>query len=585
MADELRPKTPPWFWNEKKLEPLEDGTIIAEKFMINRFLGQGGFGQVYEAHELALERAVAIKRLILIDSIAEEFWKKSIKGLLELGVHPRVLEFYSYERERHRDGDEYRNEYYLAMEYAPNGNLEREIERGYSSHEDAVKRFLEVLDAVEFLHSKRIVHRDIKAGNVLIAADGSLKLGDFDTLRVLDKVSRASSVVGTPRYMAPEVAIGRKYDHRADVYSLGLLLCEMLSNRRIGEDDDVDSMIEELSEPYRLIVEKATQTSDKDRYQSCAELKAALDDAIGVRKPSAQIAADHTRAVKEEAVEVEERKPEISKADRTRAVVERAVDVERPIAPEAEPRLWHPDLEMVTIPAGSFLMGAVPGDEDAYDDEKPRHEVKISRPFRMMVYPVTQGLYEKVMGKNPSFFKGDGRRPVESVSWFDAVKFCNKLSELAGLTPCYQIEGESVHWDASTNGYRLPTEAEWEYAARGGVDGEVRYGDLNDIAWWDENSGNKTHPVGEKEPNGYGLYDVLGNVWEWCWDWYDEDYYESSPRDNPRGPSSGEYRVLRGGSWWDGSPQVLRSSNRYRDAPDDGYDDVGFRCVVPVLGN
>ena len=300
-------RTPPWFWDKRKLEPLEGGQIVAEKFVIERFIGQGGFGQVYEAKELALGRVVALKRLVLIDDLAEEFWKKSIRGLVELGRHPRILEFYSYDRELKRDDDGTPYyEYYLAMEYAPSGSLAQELGAGYGSPRAAVERFLEVLEAVEFLHSKRVVHRDIKSSNVLVASDGSLKLGDFDTLRVLDEVSRLSSFVGTLRYMAPEVAAGRRYDHRADIYSLGLLLTEMLLAEQIGEGVP-DEQFERLDEPYRSIVQKAAAVSVEQRYSSCAELRAALEDAIGIARVAAADRTLMSRDIEAEAVEVKEK--------------------------------------------------------------------------------------------------------------------------------------------------------------------------------------------------------------------------------------------------------------------------------------
>jgi len=214
------------------------------------------------------------------------------------------------------------------------------------------------------------------------------------------------------------------------------------------------------------------------------------------------------------------------------------------------------DYGWVFIPSDTFRMGCVPGDLECENDEKPRHTVTLEG-FYMMKTEVTQEQYEEVMGKNPSYRSGCDQCPVEQVSWYDASDFCEAI------------------------GGRLPTEAEWEYAARGGVEGEIRYGDLDDTAWWDGNSGDETHPVGQKKPNDYGLYDMLGNVWEWCHDWYDEDYYDSSPQNNPQGPSADGYRVIRGGSWT-ADPRSLRASNRYWSTPSTGLDGIGsfgFRCV------
>jgi formylglycine-generating enzyme required for sulfatase activity len=191
-------------------------------------------------------------------------------------------------------------------------------------------------------------------------------------------------------------------------------------------------------------------------------------------------------------------------------------------------------MKLVLIPAGEFMMGSPGSDDDAFADEKPQHRVKITKPFYLGVTEVTQQQYEQVMGENPSEFNDDPQRPVEQVSWEDAEKFCERLSAKEGKT------------------YRLPTEAQWEYACRSGSTTKWCFGDsesqLDDYAWYDDNSGNTTHPVGQKKPNAWGLYDMHGNVWEWCANWWDDDYSESSSTD-PTGPSSGSYRVDRGGSW------------------------------------
>ena len=224
--------------------------------------------------------------------------------------------------------------------------------------------------------------------------------------------------------------------------------------------------------------------------------------------------------------------------------------------------------DMVLIPGGSFMMGCVPGDSNCSDDERPRHRVTLDS-FYMDKYEVTQGEYERVMGKNPSSHQDCGSNcPVENVSWNDAQSYCKKVSK------------------------RLPTEAEWEYAARGGLeDAKYPWGDeeascsravMQDPLTLDINGCGiaGTWPVGSKPKgkNGYGLYDMTGNVWEWCSDWYGSDYYSSSPANNPAGPSSRSARVLRGGSWVNES-RNLRASNRGINAPTYGLNVIGFRCV------
>ena len=216
---------------------------------------------------------------------------------------------------------------------------------------------------------------------------------------------------------------------------------------------------------------------------------------------------------------------------------------------KSEESIKNPGLEFVFVKGGTFEMGKTFG--DGVDNEQLVHSVTVSS-FYMGKYEVTQKEWKEIIGSNPSDFKGDNL-PVEDVSWYDVVEFCNKKSEREGLTPCYSGSGSNVSCNFSVNGYRLLTEAEWEYAARGGSKsrGYKYSGSSNpdDVAWYDGNSGSKTHQVGSKRSNELGLYDMSGNVYEWCWDWYDEDYYRNSPSSNPKGPSSGDARVLRGGSW------------------------------------
>ncbi|MEV0247032.1 formylglycine-generating enzyme family protein [Nocardia sp. NPDC050712] len=177
--------------------------------------------------------------------------------------------------------------------------------------------------------------------------------------------------------------------------------------------------------------------------------------------------------------------------------------------------------------------------------------------FELSACQVTQGLYE------PGAVAG-GRLPVANVSWLDAVRFCNARSLEAGFRPVYRLLGDEVDRDRSADGYRLPTEAEWEYACRAGSTGP-RYGDIDEIAWYRDNSGERPHDVGGKLPNAWGLYDMLGNVWEWCWDHYDPEVY-------------GTYRVLRGGGWFD-EHWSCRASVRRRSHPSLRIEDTGFRVA------
>ena len=231
--------------------------------------------------------------------------------------------------------------------------------------------------------------------------------------------------------------------------------------------------------------------------------------------------------------------------------------------------------EMVRVSAGEFMMRRM--SMWSYDDEKPRHKVRLTRDFFIGKYAVTQALWESVMGSNPSKFKG-ANRPVEQVSWFDVVDFCNKLSKREGLELAYMVNGKTVICNWNAKGYRLPTEAEWEYSARGGE--YHKYSGSNkvdEVAWYDDNSGDETHPVGQKKSNGFGLYDMSGNVWEWVWDrWGD---YSSGSQTDPTGPNSGPARVNRGGSWGDNAWDARVSVCSYED-PAKRLRFLSFRLVL-----
>ena len=210
-------------------------------------------------------------------------------------------------------------------------------------------------------------------------------------------------------------------------------------------------------------------------------------------------------------------------------------------------------LTYVWIPAGTFSMGCTPGDAECDSDEKPAHRVTISKGFWIAQTPVTQAAYQRVTTTSPGYFSG-AQFPVDSVNWDEAQNYCRTI------------------------GMRLPTEAEWEFAARAGMQAS-RYGNLDDIAWYGVNSGNKTHDVMRKLPNAWNLYDMLGNVWEWTADWYGPYAAGASEEStDPQGPATGKIRALRGGSWANG-PAFVRVSVRSGNEQDHHSNVVGFRCV------
>ena len=220
------------------------------------------------------------------------------------------------------------------------------------------------------------------------------------------------------------------------------------------------------------------------------------------------------------------------------------------------------DMAMIQVEGGLFVMG----NREGQDDERPMHEV-VLKGFFISKFEVTQEQWRLVMGKNPSEFKACLKCPVENVSWNDIQAFIKKLNAKTGKS------------------YRLPTEAEWEYAAKGGSNNNVyKYAGSNEInlvAWYYENAKNKTHPAGSREPNALGVYDMTGNVWEWCSDWYDKNYYQQSKKNNPQGPMNGDYRVLRGGSW-NSEGSNCRLTDRSFFGQNSRMNDIGFRVVYSM---
>lgn len=237
-------------------------------------------------------------------------------------------------------------------------------------------------------------------------------------------------------------------------------------------------------------------------------------------------------------------------------------------------------MQLRLVPAGEFMMGSPESDMDAHSDERPQHHVRITKGFYLSTYATTQGEYQHVMGDNPSNFNGN-RRPVEDVKWCNAVDFCNKLSDVDGLDLYYKRDGHDVSIVGGT-GYRLPTEAEWEYACRAQTITKWSCGstanNVEAAGWFGKDWAAGTSRVGQKEANSWGLYDMHGNVWEWCWDRYDAEYYSQSPVDDPTGPATGSTRVLRGGSFYIEADRC-RSAARFSWHIEDTEDSFGFRVA------
>jgi formylglycine-generating enzyme required for sulfatase activity len=437
-----------------------------------------------------------------------------------------------------------------------------------------------------------------------------VKIVDFGIakLRESGPHTQTGMVLGTPAYMSFEQASGMRSDEldaRSDVYSLGVVVYEMLTGRLPFQSDTplgyVRKHMMEEPPPFRavvpglgvsLAVESAVMKAlvkDRDqRYMS------ALDFARGLTSATQASPRDQARRPVPSALIVSPPAVEVSEPPVSTKIV---LSLEQsPPDSDAATRVNPKDgLKYVWIPPGTFMMGCSPGDTECRDNEKPPHQVTITRGFWLGQTEVTVGAYGRFAGAtgrqmppepvfegralNPGW--GNEAMPIVKVTWDDVQAYCL--------------------WA----GGRLPTEAEWEYAARAGTTA-ARYGDLDEIAWYADNSGrqrldgtrimneeqasyvtrlnengNGMHEVGQKRANGFGLYDMLGNVWELVNDWLDEKYYQRSPTQDPTGPAIGKYRVLRGGSWRDVS-RYVRVSAHFGTLPPFRLDGLGFRCALEV---
>ena len=698
---------------------LLPGTVLRGKknsYRIDRVLGQGTFGITYLAYttvtvegdlgKLQTEIQVAVKEFFMSDINGREGSSVTTGGSGEL-----------FDRYRHKFAREASNlaklkhcgivkvietfeangTSYYAMEYCGGGSLDALIaNRGGLPEGDALRYFGQIAEALSYMHSQRMLHLDLKPGNVMLRTDGEAVLIDFGLSKQFnDKGEPESSTTiggGTPGYAPIEQAnyredSGGKLPVTMDVYALGGTLYKMLTGERPPVASDV--MNNELPEqPLRdhgvsddviAAIHRAMQPKSRDRYQTVAAFAAALDCAseateaadqgeepevvlvddgrqpvaepqphtpaaeparanqgqqqneypepepepeqprrkwlpwvVGVAvaaiafvavmllqpkpQPAIEVPDDLITAVTQsdtvsadeqpvQQVAQQPQKPEPQQTQQQpqRPVQQQPVEQPQPTRPEPQrpvlqqpepepmpatvqqpqrPQSNLPDIAMVYVSGGTFTMGAtLEQGSDAWDDEKPAHSVTLSG-YYIGKYEVTQKLWKAVMGSNPSNFKGDNL-PVERVSWNDVQEFLRKLNAMTGKN------------------YRLPTEAEWEFAARGGNSSRgYKYSggnSIGNVAWFGGNSGSRTHAVGTKSPNELGIYDMSGNVYEWCQDWYGS--YSSSSQRNPQGPNSGSDRVSRGGGWLNFASYCRVSfRNYYTPGGRDSY--LGFRLAL-----
>jgi len=507
------------------LEKLPKGHEIDNRYTVEEKLGQGSFGAVYRVYDKELEIEKALKIIpeaISNDKEAMISLRKEASIMAKLN-HTNIVHIYDF----HYSGDIK----YIDMEYVEGESLTdiKTAKPGKKFTEKEVKKYaIQILEGLNYAHKKNVIHKDIKPQNIMLDKSGKIRIMDFGIAEsVQGSMSRLENTgsSGTLVYMSPEQIRGKDVGKEADIYSLGATLYELLSGNPPFHQGDITYQIinekpEEIkgiSEQMNIILQKCLKKEIKERYSDCEEFRKDLLNK-GIAKENSKI------------------KP--------KTIINEYAG------------------EMIFVKGGTFSMGS----NDGYKDERPIHKVTVDD-FYIGKYEVTQKQWKEIMGSNPSYFKGDNF-PVEEVSWNDVQQFIKKLNQNTGKH------------------YRLPTEAEWEYAARGGVEtihesSQTKYAGSNnigDVAWYDSNSGFNTHSVGTKQANELGIYDMSGNVWEWCKDWYGKYYYRNSPQNNPQGPNSDKYRILRGGSW-SNLANRCRVANRVRFYPDYTLDFIGFRLV------
>ncbi len=492
--------------------------------------------------------------------------------------------------------------------------------------------FAQILDGLAYAHERGVVHRDLKPGNILICGSAPkhrtpntehsvFKIADFGLVRLVGeewvrsqaelsvKMSMSiggmqtelpegagtstKSMLGTFEYMSPEQKDGKEATAASDVYSVGMMMYRLLTGKQVGPRPP-SHYVKGLVPAWDDLILTALEEDATDRFADAAGMRERLP--MEGETPVEPVLVD---AAHEDLSASPTRQAGVRLPDRAQQpLAQLPPEPTPPPAPKSPPPTPQTDptagnalgMEFVCVETGTFLMGS--DQAGTLYNEKPVHDVTLTQPFWIGKYTVTQGEYEKLTGKNPSHFQdeevlkngflGIGREvrrasrprsPLERVSWHDANNFCKALTDRerrAGRLP----EGYV---------YRLPTEAEWEYAARGGAKSRgYKYSGSNnadEVAWYDNNSGGETHEVGQLKPNELGLYDMSGNVWEWCYDWYNDDFYGRSSKTNPVNTAAASTRVRRGGGWYY-SARCCRAAFRSRRELIFTSYILGFRVVL-----
>ena len=519
-------------------------TLQGGKYRIEQVLGQGGFGITYLARNTVFDADVAIKEFFMKDENNRNGNSVTMPNATKTDLFIGLKEKFKKEAKRMfkvknehivgvHDLFEENGTAYYAMDYIDGENLSDKLKRtDKPMTEVEVRNILpQILDALKTIHNLGIWHLDLKPANIMIDKSDVVWLIDFGASKQLHangNMTTSTSLCYTPGY-APNEQIGQMYDlfgPWTDFYALGATLYNLLTNNKPPrvidiEEDEMDAFAfpSSLSEEMRNLVFWMMQPKRKKRPQFADEISAKLSNAKEKQGLSSLIHNNEPAILNESASD-----------DEGTILVGSVKTVSEPIINQAmSPVIKELIDNMVFVEGGIFNMGRkVKWYEDSDEDE---HEVILSS-FSINKYQVTQKEWVTVMNYNPSLIKGDNL-PVTNVSWDDCMSFIHKLNVITGKK------------------FRLPTEAEWEYAARGGNKTKgYKYAGSDEsgvVCWCFFNSNNSTHEVGSKQPNEVGLYDMSGNVWEWCLDYY--GVYSKFDNENPRGPSAGVSRVIRGGCY------------------------------------
>ncbi len=544
---------------------LKVGTFLNHgKYKIVCHLASGGFGNTYEAINTVFEAKCAIKEFYMSginhradDSLSVEISNSAMNDIFETAKRKFKKEaqrLYSIQNEhivRVHDMFEENNTVYYVMDFIEGNSLNKLMkQQGHSFNENQCKRILlQMCDALKCIHAQKLWHMDIKPGNIMMDNQGKCTLIDFGASKQTDldngKTVTASAIAQTPGY-APSEQINGNYDHWGpwtDFYALGATLYNLITDKRPPLRDDID--IEQ---------EKAFSFSD-DVSQVMRNLIISMMQPIYIRRPQN---VDEILQIANFDFQGKQPINEQTKLEDSNKTIYAPIKMGE--LNTSKFTVNGVSFTMVQVIGGTFTMGATKEQIDfsPWKDEFPTHRVALSS-YNIGQTVVTQELWQAVMGFNQSFFEGN-LRPVEKISWFECQLFLDKLKMLTGQN------------------FRLPTEAEWEYAARGGNKSkEHLYSGSNsaiDVAWFSEK---ETHDVANKKPNELGIYDMSGNVGEWCQDWYDK--YSSETLSNPLGGSSGLYRVVRGGAWDDGMWRC-RVSYRNNCDPNLHLSNIGLRLAL-----